>query len=150
MDTANEKNDTIKATSEIDNSTLLKMGFQKEEESWIFRRNAANKAENEAANPGDEEEENVNGVEHMDELPIHSFVNEDVAATSHNALLAYQEPVYRGEPLSMFERQVLSRLDTLTYDQKEYYEMTQARFQQLDDQIEGVQEQLAELYHYNK
>ena len=67
-----------------------------------------------------------------------------------NALVAYQEPVYRGEPLSMFERQVLSRLDTLTYDQKEYYEMTQARFQHLDDQIEGVQEQLAELYHYNK
>ena len=50
----------------------------------------------------------------------------------------------------MFERQVLNRLDTLTYDQKEYYEMTQARFQHLDDQIEGVQEQLAELYHYIK
>ena len=50
----------------------------------------------------------------------------------------------------MFERQVLNRLDTLPYDQKEYYEMTQARFQHLDDQIEGVQEQLAELYHYNK
>ena len=85
----------------------------------------------------------------MDESPVHSFANEDIAATSQNALVAYQEPVHRGEPLSMFERQVLSRLDTLTYDQKEYYEMTQARFQHLDDQIKGVQEQLAELYHYN-
>jgi len=138
VDTANERNDIIKAASEIDNSTLMKMGFQKEEDNWIFRRNAANRAENEAANPGDEEEENVDGVQHMDESPVHSFVNEDVVATSHNALVAYQEPVYRGEPLSMFERQVLSRLDTLTYDQKEYYEMTQARFQHLDDQIEGV------------
>jgi len=118
----------------------LKMGFQKEEDSWIFRRNAANRAENEAANPGDEEEENVDGVQHMDESPAHSFGNEDVVATSQNALVAYQEPVHRGEPLSMFERQVLNSLDTLTYDQKEYYEMTQARFQHLDDQIEGVQE----------
>jgi len=33
VDNANERNDTIKAASEIDNSTLLKMGFQKEEDS---------------------------------------------------------------------------------------------------------------------
>jgi len=140
VDTANERNDTIKAASEIDNSTLLKMGFQKEEDSWIFRRNAANRAENETANPGDEEEENADGVQYMDESLVHSSGNEDVAATSQNLLVAYQEPVHRGEPLSMFERQVLNRLDTLTYDQKEYYEMTQARFQHFDDQIEGVQE----------
>jgi len=128
----------------------MKMGFQKEEDSWIFRRNATNRAENEATNPGDEEKENVDGVQHMDESPVHSFMNEDVAATSHNALVAYHAPEYKGEPLSIFERQVLSRLDTLTYDQKAYYEMTQARFQHLDDQIEGVQEQLVELYHNNK
>ena len=150
VDTINERNDTIKAASEINNSTLMKMGFQKEEDSWIFRRNAANRAENVAANPVDDEEENVYGVQHMDELPGHSFMNEDVAATSHNALVEYHAPEYRGEPLSMFEKQVLNRLDTLSYDQKAYYEMTQARFQHLDDQIEGVQEQLAELYHYNK
>jgi len=83
----------------------------------------------------------------MDESPIHSFVNEDVAATNYNALVAYQAPEYRGEPLSMFERQVLDRLDTLTDDQKTYFEMTQARFQHLDYQIEGVQDQLAELHY---
>jgi len=78
----------------------------------------------EAANPGDGEEENADGVQHMDESPVHSFMNEDVATTSHNALVAYYAPEYRGEPLSMFERQVLNRLDTLTDDQKAYYEMT--------------------------
>jgi len=31
VDTTNEKNDTIKPASEIDNSTLMKMGFHKEE-----------------------------------------------------------------------------------------------------------------------
>ena len=138
VDTTNERNDTIKVASEIDNSTLLKMGFQKEDDNWVFRRNAANRAENEAANPENEEEENADGVQHMDESSVHSSGNEDVAATSQNALVAYEEPEYRGEPLSMFERQVLSRLDTLTYDQKAHYEMTYARFQHLDDQIEGL------------
>jgi len=56
VDTTNERNDTIKAASEIDNSTLLKMGFQKEDDSWVFRRNVANRAENEAADPANEEE----------------------------------------------------------------------------------------------
>ena len=58
--------------------------------------------------------------------------------------------MYRGEPLSMFERQVLSRLDIITYDEKAHYEMAQARFQHLDDQIEEVQEQLTELYYHDK
>ena len=110
VDTTNERNDTIKEASEIDNSTLLKMGFEKEDDSWVFRRNAANRAENEAADPANEEEENADGVQHMDESPMHSDGNEDVVATSQNALVAYEEPEYRGEPLSMFERQVLNRL----------------------------------------
>jgi len=168
-----------KAASEINNSTLMKMGFHKEENGWIFRRNAAHRDEHEASNHGDGEEENARMhredetvqaaeasfhrmhhlsshrvespalpfVQHMDESPIHSFMNEDVAATNYNALVVYQAPEYRGEPLSMFERQVLDKLDTLTDDQKTYFEMTQARFQHLDYQIEGVQEQLAELYY---
>jgi len=86
----------------------------------------------------------------MDESPVHSAGHEDVAPTSQNALVAYEEPEYRGEPLSMFERQVLCRLDTLTYEQKAHYEMTYATFQHLDDQLEGVQVQLAELYYNNK
>ena len=86
----------------------------------------------------------------MDESPVHSAGHEDVAATSQNGLVAYEEPEYRGEPLSMFERQVLSRLDRLTYEQKAHYEMTYARFQHLDDQLEGVQVQLAELYYNDK
>jgi len=72
-------------------------------------------------------------------------MNEDVAATPHNALVAYQAPEYRGEPISMFERQVLYHLDVMSEEQKVYFETTQARFQRLDD--EGVQVQLAELYY---
>ena len=74
-------------------------------------------------------------------------MHEEAAATHQNAIVAYQTPEYRGEPLSMFERQVLYRLDVMTAEQRAYFEITQARFQHLDDQIEGVQAQLAELYY---
>ena len=47
----------------------------------------------------------------------------------------------------MFERQVLYHLDVMTTEQRAYFETTQARFQHLDDLIEGVHAQLAELYY---
>jgi len=74
-------------------------------------------------------------------------VHEEAAATHQNAIVAYQTLEYRGEPLSMFERQVLYRLDAMTAEQRAYFETTQARFQHIDDQIEGAQLQLAELYY---
>ena len=66
MDTTNERNDTIKAESEIENSTLMKMDFHKEENSWVFRRNVAHRVEHEASNHGDAEEEDA-GVPMEDE-----------------------------------------------------------------------------------
>jgi len=86
-------------------------------------------------------------MEYRGGSPAPPSVNEDVAATHNNALVAYQAPEYRGEPISMFERQVLYRLDVLSDDQKTYFKATEARFQHLDHQIEGIQEQLAKLYY---
>ena len=78
-----------------------------------------------------------------DDSPATQSEHEKVAA---NAIVAYQAPEYRGEPMSMFERQVLYRLDVMSAKQRAYFETTHARFQHLDDQIEGVQAQLVELY----
>ena len=86
-------------------------------------------------------------VEIRGDSPAPQSVHEEAAATHQNAIVAYQTPEYRGEPLSMFERQVLYRLDVMTAEHKAYFETTQARFQYLNDQIEGVQVQLAELYY---
>ena len=83
-------------------------------------------------------------VEIRGDSPAPQLVHEEAATTHQNAIVAYQSPEYRGEPLSMFERQVLYRLDAMTAKQRTYFETTQARFQHLDDQIEGVQLQLAE------
>jgi len=86
-------------------------------------------------------------VEIRGDSPAPQSMHEEAAATHQNTIDAYQTPEYRGEPLSMFERQVLYRLDAMTTKQRAYFETTQARFQHLDDQIEGVQLQLTELYY---
>jgi len=42
VDTTNERNKTIKAVSEIENSTLIKMGFHKVEDNWVFHKSRRN------------------------------------------------------------------------------------------------------------
>ena len=187
IDTTNERNETIKAVSEIDNSTLLKMGFHKVDDCWVFLKSKTHKEERGGSKLNNDEGDDVVPMEddtvqaaeqscyevhhtssHMMESPADharnqrmrfpsteykegspapQSMNEDVAATHHNAFVAYQAREYRGEPMSMFERQVLSRLDAVSEEQRTYFEATQARFQHLDHQIEGIQVQLAELYY---
>ena len=72
-------------------------------------------------------------------------MHDEVPTNDMNALIAYEELVYHGEPLSRFERQVFYRMDTLSANQRAYFEMTQARFQNLNHQIEGVHEKLTNL-----
>ena len=164
VDASNERNDHIKAVSEIDNSTLTKMGFHKIEDNWVVLKGKNPQTEHGASNLNNEDEDEVvpmeddtvqsaeqrissPSVEVRGNSPAPQSVHEEAATTHQNAIVAYQTPEYRGEPLSMFERQVLYRLDVMTVEQRAYFETTQARFQHFDDQIEGVQAQLAELYY---
>jgi len=185
IDTSNEQNETIKAVSEIDNSTLTKMGFHKVEDSWVFLKGKNPQEEHDASNlnneDGDEvvpmEDDTTQAAEHSCYVIHHSYgqeqsanhagsqrisspsveirgdspapqsMHEETAATHPNAIVAYQTLEYRGEPLSMFERQVLYRLDAMSAEQRAYFGTTQARFHHPDDQIEGVQLQLAKLYY---
>jgi len=152
IDTSNERNETIKAVSEIDNSTLTKMGFHKVEDCWVFLKGKNPQEEHGASNlnneDGDEavpmEDDTAQAAEHSCYVIHHSYgqepsadhagsqrmsspsveirgdspalqsMHEEDAATHQNAIVAYQTPEYRGEPLSMFERQVLYRLDAMT------------------------------------
>jgi len=142
IDVTNERNDPIKAVSEINTSTLTKMGFHKIEDKWVVLKGKDPQAEHEASNLHNEDEDEA--VPMDDDSPATQSVHEEAAA---NAIVAYQAPEYRGEPMSIFERQVLYRLDVMSAKQRAYFETTHARFQHLDDQIEGVQAQLAELYY---
>ena len=152
IDTSNERNDTIKTVSEIDNSTLTKMGFHKIEDNWVVLKGKNPQEEHGASNLNNEDEDEVVPmeddtvqasehscyvihhsygqeqsaehagnqrisspfVEFRGDSPVPQSVHEEAAATHQNVIVAYQTPEYRGDPLSMFERQVLHRLDVMT------------------------------------
>ena len=109
--------------------------FTKIENKWVVLKEKDTQAEHE-----DEGE----AIPMDDDSPAAQSEHEEAAA---NAIVAYQSPEYRGEPMSMLERQVLYRLDVMSAEQRAHFETTHARIQHLDNQIEGVQAQLAELYY---
>ena len=109
---------------------------------WVVLKGKDPQEEHEASNLHNEDEDEAAPMD--DDSPATQSVHEEAAV---NAIVAYQAPEYRGEPMSMFKRQVLYRLDVMSAEQRAYFETTHARFQHLDAQIEGVQAQLAELYY---
>ena len=84
VDVTNERNDLIKAVSEIDNSTLTKMGFHKIEDKWVVLNGKDPQAEHEASNLHNEDEDEAVPME--DDSPATQSVHEEVAA---NAIVAY-------------------------------------------------------------
>ena len=59
IDTSNERNETIKVVSEIDNSTLTKMGFHKVEDCWVFLKSKTHQEEHGASNLNNEDGDEV-------------------------------------------------------------------------------------------
>ena len=55
-------------------------------------------------------------VEIRGDSPAPQSMHEEAVATHPNVIVAHQTSEYRGEPLSMFERQVLYRLDAMTVE----------------------------------
>ena len=109
VDAKNERNNPIKAVSEIDNSTLTKMGFHKVEDNWVVLKGKNPQAEHGASNLNNEEEDEVVPMEDdtvqeaeqrisspsakaRGDSPAPQSVHEEVAA---NAIVAYQTPEYR-------------------------------------------------------
>jgi len=63
VDTSNERNETFKAVSEIDNATLIKMGFHKVEGCWVFHKSRTHREERGAWNLNNEEGDDVVAME---------------------------------------------------------------------------------------
>jgi len=59
VDTSNERNETIKFVSEIDNPTLIKMGFHKVGGCWMFHKSRTHREEHVASNLNNEEGDDV-------------------------------------------------------------------------------------------
>jgi len=76
---------------------------------------------------------------------------EDITAAVENfAMVPYNPPMDRGEPLSRFEQMVLGRLDHIFGEQKMHHEYCAARFQLLHSDIEHVQDQLDSMNFRNE
>jgi len=81
INTSNERNEPIKVVSEIDNSTLTKMGFHKVENSWVILKGKDSQEERGASNlnneDGDEvvpmEDDTVQAAEHSCYVIHHSY-----------------------------------------------------------------------------
>jgi len=59
VDTSNERNETVKVVSEIDNATLIKMGFHKVEGCLVFHKSGTHREERGASNLNNEEGDDV-------------------------------------------------------------------------------------------
>ena len=119
IDTSNERNDTIKTVSEIDNSTLTKMGFHKIEDNWVVLKGKNPQEEHGASNLNNEDEDEAvpmeddtiqvaeqsaehagnqrissPSIEVRGDSPAPQYVHEEAAATHQNAIVAYQTPEY--------------------------------------------------------
>jgi len=64
-----------------------------------------------------------------------------------HVLVSYEPLVDHGIPISPFERQMINRMDTMTRDKKDHYELCETQFQYLNERIEVVQTQLAEFQY---
>jgi len=83
VDTTNERNETIKYGSEIDNSTLIKMGFHKVEDSWVFHKSRTHMEEHEGSNLNNEEGDDVVHMEDDTVQAAEQFFYEVPHSSSH-------------------------------------------------------------------
>jgi len=137
VDLDDEVTEMVKPNSEISHFTLRKLGLMKVNGKW------------QSNDQGDEEEDQGEEQEAGPSQPAANDTAEQPMFHEDYAMVPYEEPVQRGEPFSYFERMVLGRLDSLATTQRDHFELSAARFQHLDDQIEAIQDQLAHI-HFNQ
>ena len=114
IDTSNERNETIKAVSEIDNSTLTNMGFHKVEDNWVFLKGKTPQEEHGAPNlnNGDGyevvrlEDDIVQAAEHSCYVIHHSYRQEPSVDHAGSQRVCFPSVEIRGDsqaPQSMHE-----------------------------------------------
>jgi len=116
IDTSNELNETIKAVSEIDNSTLTKMGFHKVKDRWVFLKGKNPQEEHGASNlnneDGDEvvpmEDDTVQAAKHSCYVIHHSYGQEPSA--DHAGSQRMSSPSVESEEIHLFPNQCMKRL----------------------------------------
>jgi len=136
VDLEEEQSEIVKTSSEINISSLSKMGFTKVGGRWVIKDG------DQAGSPSGAHIEEENEGE--------------AAATGNELVSAYEvgpSDVNMEEriiSMSPFERLMVNRLDNFAHDQRAHHEFCVARFQSLDEQIEVVQNRIFELQYGQK
>ena len=136
MDIEGKLAEVIKPSNEINSGSLSKMRFTKIGGRWVSKDGDHDGPS--GTNEGDETEEAV--------------MQDDPGAETQEGMHHDINMEERMPNMSSFEMQMLNRMDTFAYNQKNLYEMCKSRFTNmdtqfstLDEKIEEVQRQILEL-----
>jgi len=140
-----ELSKVVKPSHEVNNESLRKMGFIKVGGKWVSKDeeqvspSCGNEVEADvedqvAPNTGLDDQEN-------------KFPSEHAPGEAYGASPSAGNMNDYAAPTSPFKRLMINRLDIMAYDQRNHHEFCFARFHNLDEQIEVVQNQLFELQY---
>jgi len=122
VDLVDELAENLKATSEINQSMLNRIGLQKVNRAWTYKGR-------------DSEGIGTSGVsaQEDEEMP-------DSEATT--TMLPFVPPAPQEEPMSSFERLMISRLDNMTEEQRARHEYCVTHLTQFHQQIDDIHDTL--------
>jgi len=141
VDLEDEQSELVKTTSEFNNGSLSRMGFTKVNGRWVGKGgDHAGSSSGEHAEDEDEYQPHAIATEGDAEMEAGG---DDVSAYE-----AGQSAENMGEgitSISPFERLILSIMNNFVDEQRSHHEFCVSRFQDLNEQIEAIQNQLFEL-----
>ena len=142
IDLEEELSEVVKPSHEVNNGSLSNMGFTKIGGKWVSKdgEQGGSSSGNHAEDDGDDqvvanvEDDRVD--EHQTGERDH---RNDVLGEAYGASPSTGNVDDRISSMTPFERLVINHMDSFTYDQRNHHEFCMARFQNLDEQIEVVQ-----------
>jgi len=154
VDLEEETSELVKSTHEVNNGSLSKMGFTKTDGRWVSKDGEQGGSSSGAHAEHDEEEQDVAEGTDVDAQ------DEDQPAADTGAGTNAGNQGNRILSMSPFERFMVNRLDNFAENQRNLYlcatnfqdfgqrfQSMVTHFQNLDEQIEVVQNQLFELQY---
>ena len=113
--------ENLKTTSEINQSMLNRIGLQKLNGTWTYKG-------------GDGKEARSSGVAGQEDAELPD------TTTTH--MLPFVSPAPHQEPITSFEKLMISRMDNITEEQRVHHEYCVTHFTQLHQQIDDIHDTL--------
>jgi len=121
VDVVDELTESLKQSSEINQSMLNRIGLQKVNGAWTYKG-------------GDNEGVGTSGVAGQEDA--------EVPEPTTVTMLPFVSSAPQEEPMSSFERLMISRIDNITEEQRAHHEYCVMHFTQLHQQIDDIHDTL--------